>query len=306
MLRNLNLQATDDSEGIRLDAYILSQCPTSTRAFVRDALARGDITVDGRPALKGIKVHSGANVEIIELLEEIDNRINPNPLVVLDTVYEDENFLAVNKESGISVHPLSPRENNTLLNGIVAKYPQIADVGEPPLAAGAVHRIDAGTSGLVIIAKDNETFNAMRAAFAERKVIKKYLALVEGNVIHSGKISCELVHDPTVTYCHMIDKLQVKRKADLAKLRPMYAQTAYKPIKKFKSTTLLEVTILTGVTHQIRAQLSMTGHPIVGDTLYGAKKSKEGTFRLHSLSAEFIHPITGTPIILKSPLPNWA
>lgn len=309
MLKSLQFQVAEISERTRLDAYILSQCTTSSRALVRDALARGDITVDGRVALKGTKLKNGSIVVIKELLEESDNKIQPESSITPEIIYEDEFLLGIDKPPAIPVHPLSARERGTLLNGVIAKYPQIAEVGDQPLVSGAVHRIDTGTSGLVIIAKDNESFYAMRQAFAERRVVKKYLAEVQGLVKQSGSVACELVHDPTASHCRMIDKLQIKRKSELTKLRPMFAKTEYSPLRTNKTTSLLEVTILTGVTHQIRAQLSMTGHPIVGDTLYGASKTTkkpDSSFHLHSLSAEFIHPITKEPITIATKLPIWA
>lgn len=309
MLKSLQLQVTEINERIRLDAYILSQCPTSSRALVRDALARGDITVDGRIALKGAKLKNGSIVSIKELLEEGDNKIQPDSSITPSIIYEDEFLLGIDKPPAIPVHPLSARETGTLLNGVIAKYPHLQLVGDQPLVSGAVHRIDTGTSGLVIVAKDNDTFSKMRQAFAERKVIKKYLALVEGQVLREGKVSCELVHDPTINHCRMIDKTQIKRKADLTKLRPMLAETSYKPLTRLKTSTLLEVTILTGVTHQIRSQLSMTGHPIEGDTLYGARASTKipkDAFCLHSYSAEFTHPVTKAPLRLTTQPPHWA
>ncbi len=274
--------------GMRLDAFLLERCPSSTRAFVRVAIQSGNVSVCGRKAIKGAKLRTGDEISVCDLLEKSDNKVRPDASVIPDIVYEDEYLIGVNKPAGISVQPLSPTETGTLMNGLVAKYPFLADVGDEPLIAGAVHRIDGGTSGLVIVAKDQATFDAMRKIFSERKVEKHYRALVEGRVTKQGRVSCFLCHDPHLSYCKMIDSKTCKEARE-----SLLAETYYSPIHGSGRNTLLDVSIRTGITHQIRAQLAIAGYPIVGDTLYGAKpqNNREG-FCLHSYSATFIHPAT--------------
>ena len=306
MIAGETFVAGEGEAGLRLDAFVLARLPSSTRAFVRDALARGDVSLNGRPALKGARVRAGDRVEVRELFEAADNRPAPDASVRPEVVYDDGSLLAVDKPAGLPVQPLSPRERGTLVNGLVAWRPALAAVGDDPLAAGALHRIDAGTSGLVLVAETDAVFSAMRRAFAERRVEKTYLALVEGRVARPGAVSGELVHDPRADRCLMVPRGSLP--ASLAHGRALFAETAFRPRHGAGPNTLLEVTIRTGVTHQIRAQLAQAGHPIVGDVLYGARPSPSlpaGTFRLHSLAAAFDHPVSGAPVQISTPPPEW-
>ena len=294
--------------GIRLDAALLSRFPSSTRAFCRDACASGDVTVDGRPAVKGVKLRGGEKVEVRRLAEECDNRVAPDPSVPLKCVFEDSALLAFDKPAGMPVQPLSRTEKGTLMNGVVARWPECSPLGDRPLMAGALHRIDADTSGLVLVARTAAAFESMRAQFAAQTVRKKYLALVEGMVAVGGTLENELVHDPTLPFCRMIDVSRARAKVKAA---PMRAVTSYRPAGFTRcgneDRTLLEVEIRTGVTHQIRAQLAIAGMHIVNDRLYGAF-AVEGMkgHCLHALSAEFSHPVSGVPAEVSTRRPAWA
>lgn len=302
MISNVELEVVGKDDGTRLDAFILSCFPGSTRALVRDAISGHYVRLRGRSASKGEKVRSGDVVAVDELLEAADVRVAPDASILPRIVYDDGILLAADKPAGMPVQPLSPRERGTLMNGLVAIYPGLAEVGDEPLIAGAVHRIDAGTSGLVVVARSGVVFDAMRQLFARHEVEKTYLAMVEGRVTRPGRVSCDLLHDPTLPFCKMI------RAGEGAAGKGMHAETAFAPLHTAGANTLLEVRIATGVTHQIRSQLAMAGHPIVGDVLYGARalKGAEGTFRLHSLSAAFVHPTTGERIRIETSLPSWA
>lgn len=298
--------------GVRLDAALVLSFPTTTRALARSAIEAGGVKVNGRSAPKGIKLKSGDVLEIVELPEASDNRVEPNPAIGFRTVYEDDFLLAVDKRAGMPVQPLSREETDTLMNGIVAHYPQCVEIGDSPLMAGAIHRIDAATSGLVLVAKTADAFANLRSQFAAQTVRKTYLALVEGEVAVGGTIESDLAHDPTLEYCRMIDARRNRLSmAARAKLRPLHAVTKYTPAGRTtvgnEARTLLEVTIFTGVTHQIRAQLAGAGMHIVNDTLYGAfpEDGMEGHC-LHALSAAFLHPATGQETEIKTAYPEWA
>lgn len=303
MIRNERVFVSPLEGGLRLDSFIFGKWPMSTKSFIRIAIADGKVLLNGERPRKGGKVRVGDEVEVLELLEEADNRPKVNPSVEVDVVFEDDYVIGVNKHSGVSVQPLTPYEDLTLVNGMVARYPNLTNVGDEPLIAGAVHRIDGGTSGLVIFAKSNEVFSSLRRAFSERLVEKRYLAMVEGVVKRGGKISGLLVHDRRLSFCKMIS---VEDCNVVSGMRPMFAETIYRPAAVVGNNTLLDVTIFTGVTHQIRAQLSMLGHPIVGDNLYGARPMNGRHFLLHSYSASFIHPILKLRLVIKTPLPSWA
>ena len=301
------------SGGIRLDAALLIRFPTTTRALVREACAAGVVMVNGRPAEKGRKLKDGDAVHVMTLPEASDNRVLPDHDVVVRALFEDDALLAFDKPAGIPVQPLSRNETGTLMNGVVARWPEVAKVGDGPLMAGALHRIDANTSGLVLVARTQQAFEAIRSQFAARMVGKVYLALVEGAVAAGGTLENDLVHDQSLPYCRMIvRKVNAFNGIKSPKEdRAMRAITTFRPLALtrcgMEEQTLLEVTIRTGVTHQIRAQLAAAGMHIVNDRLYGAFAVEDMVgHRLHALAAAFAHPVSGESCRIETPWPEWA
>ncbi len=296
----------------RLDAALLSRFPSSTRAFAREAIEAGEVLVNGRRASKGMKLRGGETIEIISLAEAVDNVVAPNPAVVVPCVFEDDSMLAYDKPAGMPVQPLSRAELTTMMNGVVARHPECIPLGDRPLMAGALHRIDADTSGLVLVARTAAAFEALRSQFSAQTVKKTYLALVEGAVSAGGTLENDLVHDPTLPFCRMID-LHNNRltRPQCARLKPLHAVTNFKPVGtttvENEERTLLEVVIYTGVTHQIRAQLALAGMHIVNDRLYGAfaVENQKGHC-LHALAASFVHPASGVQTELCTPPPAWS
>ena len=297
--------------GVRLDAALLHVIPSTTRAFVKEAITAGNVLVNGRPAAKGLKLRGGETVVVKELLEAADNLVAPvaGPVAC---VFEDDAVLAFDKPAGMPVQPLSCRETGTLMNAVVHRHPECRTLGDQPLMAGALHRIDADTSGLVLVARTATAFENLRAQFAAQTVKKTYLALVEGAVAVGGTLENDLVHDPTLPFCRMIDVRHNRLTSSLvARLKPLHAVTQFKPIAhttvESEERTLLEVTIYTGVTHQIRAQLALAGYHIVNDRLYGAFAVENQTGHcLHALAAAFAHPVSGDPVEIRTPWPKWA
>ena len=319
-----NKTITVQEGGVRLDAAILNVIPSTTRAFVKDAIATGNVLVaarnrlgttpsdsDLRRAPKGLKLQSGETIIIRELLESSDNLVAPvaGPLRV---AFEDASLLAFDKPAGMPVQPLNCRETGTLMNAVVAQYPECRDLGDSPLMAGALHRIDADTSGLVLVARSAAAFENLRAQFSAQTVRKTYLALVEGVVAVGGTLENDLVHDPTLPFCRMIDAHHNRlTHAQAANLRPLHAVTTFTPVARTmaenEERTLLEVVIRTGITHQIRAQLALAGMHIVNDRLYGGFAVENQTGHcLHALAAAFTHPVSGTPVEIRTAYPAWA
>ena len=321
MIRDRKIQIQEG--GVRLDAAILNAIPSTTRAFVKDAIAAGDVLLidSNRPqatlndsnlrrATKGLKLRGGETILVRELLEAADNLVAPvaGPLSV---AFEDESLLAFDKPAGMPVQPLSCRETGTLMNAVVARYPECRALGDAPLMAGALHRIDADTSGLVLVARSAAAYENLRGQFAAQTVKKTYLALVEGSVAVGGTLEHDLVHDPTLPFCRMIDVLHNRLSASqVSRLKPLHAVTRFAPVAhttvENEERTLLEVTIFTGVTHQIRAQLALAGLHIVNDRLYGAFAVENQTGHcLHALSAAFAHPASGDPVEIRTAYPAW-
>ena len=193
MIRDKSIEIKEG--GVRLDAALLLHFPTSTRAFAREAIESGAILVDGRRAAKGLKLRGGETIEVRELAEACDNVVAPDPSVRLHEVFADDALLAYDKPSGMPVQPLKRSERGTLMNGVAAHHPECIPLGDRPLLAGAVHRIDADTSGLVLVARTSEAFENLRGQFAAQTVEKTYLALVEGTVAAGGTLENDLVHD---------------------------------------------------------------------------------------------------------------
>ena len=309
---------TAQEGGVRLDAALLHAFPTTTRAFVREAIAHGDVTVGGRRAAKGQKLRGGEPVSVKALLEADDNLVTPAGACP-QALFEDSALLAFDKPAGMPVQPLTCRETGALMNAVATRHPEcralgpaLTRLGESPLMAGALHRIDADTSGLVLVARTVEAFEGLRAQFAAQTVRKTYLALVEGSVAVGGTLEHDLAHDPTLPFCRMIDARHNRlTRAQCARLKPLRAVTQFRPLAhatvENEERTLLEVTIFTGVTHQIRAQLALAGMHVVNDRLYGAFAVEgQAGHCLHALAAAFSHPLSGTPVEIRTPYPAWA
>lgn len=310
MIENQTL--VNKAGGVRLDAALLLAYPSSTRAFVREAIEKGEVTVNGRRAAKGLKLRGTETIVVRSLAEANDNTVAPNPDIRLRPVFEDAALLAFDKPATMPVQPLSRAEMTTLMNGVVARYPECIPLGDRPLMAGALHRIDADTSGLVLVARTAAAFANLRAQFSAQTVKKTYLALVEGAVAVGGTLENELVHDPTLPFCRMIDAHHNRlTRSQRENLKPLPAVTQFAPVGHVtvdnEARTLLEVTIFTGVTHQIRAQLALAGMHIVNDRLYGAFAVEgQAGHCLHALAAKFRHPTSGDEMELRTPYPAWA
>ena len=309
MIENVSFQVA--TSGVRLDAALLSRFPTSTRAFCREACAAGHVLVNGHLALKGQKLPAGAQVLVTRLAEAADNRVAPDRSINVHCLFEDDTLLAFDKPPAQPVQPLTCHETGTLMNGVVARWPDVRGIGDQPLMAGALHRIDADTSGLVLVARTATAFENLRAQFAAQTVRKTYLALVEGAIAVGGTLENDLVHVPGLSYCKMTDISRARLTRDARQPTPLRAVTNFRPLARTtvanEERTLLEVTIYTGVTHQIRAQLALAGMHIINDRLYGAFAVENQVGHcLHALAARFRHPVSGDETEIRTPFPPWA
>jgi 23S rRNA pseudouridine1911/1915/1917 synthase len=303
MIQNLILQVESIEEGLRLDKFLAVRFPATSRAMILESIDHGHIQINGRRAAKGRKLVVGETVTIRQLMETTDRAVLPDDTVTLDIIYEDDDLLAFNKPAGRPVHPLKPGETGTLANGLIACYPTLAQIGDDPMFPALVHRIDTDTSGLVIAAKNEVAYANLRQQFREQRVTKIYSALVHGNPPPQGVLEGYLTHQEG-PHC----KMQVlKDFFDPSRPDVFKAITQFKVAKRFPGFALLEVTIPTGVTHQIRCQLAEAGYPIVGDKVYGKRTPMDQSAPRHFLHAERLelrHPATGKTISLHAPLPQ--
>ena len=294
-------QRTVSGTGERLDRHLLNAYPWLDRATVEDLLVSGRVRLNGRPAKKGAKLAAGDVLDCREIPEPADLKLQPNPDLPLAVLYEDDVVLALDKPAGQPTHPLRWAETDTLANALVARYPALAGIGDDRLFPALLHRLDTQTSGLVLAAKTAAAYANLRAQFRRFTVQKHYLALVHGRVEKPGSLAAPLTHQ-TRSPC----KMAVARNPDKVSPSDLFAaETSWIPLETGQEFSLLDVTIYTGVTHQIRCHLAAAGFPIVGDALYGSPLAAPRHW-LHAARIICTHPATGKSLDVAARLPaDW-
>jgi 23S rRNA pseudouridine1911/1915/1917 synthase len=290
--------------GSRLDAFLRAQLPFLSRRELQEALTEKCFTVQGRPARKGDRLTEGDVVEFTGSTIRLSDVPIPNPELRVPVIYEDAALLTVNKPAGMDCHGFSGQDDATLANFLVARWPELTGVGKNRWEPGLVHRIDRETSGLVLVAKHQAVFDALRSQFRRRAVTKRYLALVHGSTRAAGTIAFPLVHD-LKDGRKMRVALGLKKSAIGPKVWP--ALTRYRKLGEQKEFSFLLLEMETGVTHQLRVHLASIGHPIAGDLLYGAAdQDRLGVARhfLHASELRFSHPVSRKTMTLEAPLPE--
>ncbi len=238
----------------------------------------------------------------IEVLDEIRARsIEPNAELQIEILYADDALIVANKPGLMPCHPLRSDERNTVMNGMVAQFPETAVIGDQPREGGLVHRLDNGTSGALLIARTQESFAALRAAIRSGRILRTYEALVAGNLPNRLELNRPIAHHPVNP-----EKMTLgDRASDRRKRAGRPAVTIAEPIRRIGSSTLVRVTPRTGSRHQIRVHLADAGFPIVGDVLYGGAKLDalaEGRFWLHLREIELDSP-AGGHVRVTAPVP---
>ena len=243
-------------------------------------------------------VTAGDDIRISEPLQS--TVLQPNPHLKIETLYEDESVLVVNKPGSIPCHPLKQGELDTVINAVVATYPEAARAGDKPLEGGLVHRLDNGTSGALIIARTPKAFAAMRTAIRRGDISRRYLALCAGHVEKAVEIGTPIAHHPK----NRRKMNAVALNAATSGARP--AATLLRPLRRFSGFSLIEARPHTGRRHQVRVHLASIGHPLVGDALYSGPEAVElapGRFWLH-LSEIAFEPRSSGYITIHAPLPS--
>ena len=280
---------------LRLDLFLIRHFPGTGRKYWREALAF-PAKIDGRRAAKGQQVRGGEEIWLAEK-PPIDAPVSANSDLELEILYEDEALFAVDKPAGLPSHPLKAREQGTLVNAVLARFPAQARL-KPAREAGLVHRLDNETSGVLLFAKNPEALTGLRALSQAGKMRKVYLARVVGALKGRGKIEFPIAHDPKNAKRMRAARSPEESKA--WKARP--AITRYKSLEQDAGSSLLEVEIAVGARHQIRVHLAALGHPLLGDPLYGGPKAKR--MALHALEVGFEHPFSGEKLTITAPLPR--
>ncbi len=280
--------------GQRLDKLLVEKLPELSRAQIQQYVKVGYITVNGQPVKSGVKLRGGEIVRVeIPEPEMTEMAAEDIPLTVL---YEDDDIAVIDKPAGMVVHPGSGVTGGTLVNALLARYPEIGTMYGSERRQGIVHRLDKDTSGLMVIARTKAALNKLMAQFQERTVEKSYLALVERvPKTMTGRVDAPIGRDPQ----------QRKRMAVVSHGKPAITEFRVLEMEFRDGQALLEAQILTGRTHQIRVHLAFVGSPIVGDRVYGFRKQRVGLKRhfLHAAKLSFNHPRTGERMSFESPLP---
>ena len=274
--------------GNRLDHFLQDRLPDYSRSRIQGWIKQGRVLVNGGAAKASLILRGGEKIEVSPA-EPPPLKAAPEDLPV-EILYEDAAVIAVNKPAGLTVHAGAGAHSGTLVNRLVHHFRSLSQVGGA-LRPGIVHRIDRGTSGVLLVARTDAAHRALAKQFAERSVEKTYVALVEGKIpAETGRITRPITRDPA-RRTRMTARLEHGRAA----------LTEYRVLARFRGFTYLEVRIGTGRTHQIRAHLAAIGHPVAGDRLYGAKAGRR--IFLHARRIVFTTPATGERVAVEAPVP---
>ncbi len=286
--------------GMRLDRYLTTVLSGISRTAIQQLIAEEAIRVNEKPSKPGYVLRLHDEIQALRTTPAVassDLKPLAQPLAI---VYEDADLLVVNKAAGMVVHPAAGHHDDTLVNALLAHYPELRDVEdlEEGSRPGIVHRLDRDTSGLLIVAKNARTQAALIEQMKQHAIEKRYLALVEGVVaLEKGSIDAPIGRDP-----------RHRQQMTITAVESREARTHFRVLERFARHTLLLVQLETGRTHQIRVHLKAIGHPVVGDQVYGSGHARRGITLhrqfLHAYQLRFTHPMTGEPIALEAALPD--
>lgn len=294
-----------EEAGMRLDRWLATRFPELSRTRLKTLVETGHVTVGGQARKAAYRVRAEERVSV-EFVSREPQRLVPEP-VPLSIVYEDADLLVVDKPAGMVVHPGAGHASGTLAAAALAHAPSVAGVGGQG-RPGIVHRLDKGTSGLLVVAKRPQAYEALVRQFAARRVSRRYLALVHGEV----KPSRGVIEAPIGRHPRDRTRMAIRPKGG-----GKAALTSYTVLERFPGFSYLEARLGTGRTHQIRVHLASLGHPVVGDATYRRRSTPRirdpilsalvdglAGVALHAATLGFSHPVTGKPLEFASALPD--
>lgn len=292
-MQKIILNAPRESAGERLDKFIADNSDIS-RSYAAKLCGDCMVTLGGKPLTKKYKISGGEEITI-DMPEPLSLSAQPEN-IPLDIVYEDGDVIVVNKPQGMCVHPAPGNETGTLVNALAYHCGEELSAINGVIRPGIVHRIDKDTSGLIVVAKNDKAHVKLAEQLKERKALRKYIALVNGNIKEEGgTINKPLARNPE------------DRKKIAVVLGGREAVTHFRVLERFGQYTLVECVLETGRTHQIRVHMASIGHSIVGDPVYGIKKEKfnlSGQL-LHAKTIGFVHPSTGELMEFTAEIPEY-
>ena len=274
----------------RLDRFLATQLTEQSRSYLQRLIEEGHVRVNDKPAKPGQRLVPGDHI-VVEIPQAKPAIALPEQIPISE-VYEDEDVIVVDKPAGLVVHPAAGHEQGTLVNALLGRHPELAGIAGT-IRPGIVHRLDKDTSGLMVVAKNDRAQASLSDQLKNREVVKRYLALVVGALSpEEGTIDAPIGRDPH----------ERKRMAVTHTGRP--ARSHFRILRHFGDDySLVEVTLETGRTHQIRVHFAAVGHPVVGDHVYGKRVPFLARQFLHAAALGFRLPGTGQPIELTSDLP---
>jgi 23S rRNA pseudouridine1911/1915/1917 synthase len=295
-----NLTVPAEARRQRLDQFLAAQLSNFSRAQIQKAIRDGGAQLDGEVVRRpGLRLRGGERLTLA-LPEAAPATAQPED-IPLNILYEDDDLVAVNKPAGLVVHAGAGHRRGTLVNALLHRYRRLSSIGAP-LRPGIVHRLDRPTSGVLVVARTDAAHRALVGQFQRREVEKRYLALAHGRLAAAtGVIRLPVARD-RVRRTRMTTRRREGREA----------VTDYRVLQSAAGFTLLEAFLRTGRTHQVRVHFSSLGHPLVGDTLYGAPRLLRWDGRsaptlarifLHAQRLRFLHPGTGRPVEVRAPVP---
>jgi 23S rRNA pseudouridine1911/1915/1917 synthase len=295
-----SLIVASEEAGVRIDRYLAGVLPGQSRSQIQRLIKDGKVHIAGQPVKSNRVLRSGDEIAV-DIPEPVSAVPQPEALDV-DIVYQDSDLVVVDKPAGMVVHPAAGHANGTLVNALLHQVKDLSGIGGE-LRPGIVHRLDRGTSGLMVVAKNDKAHGELARQFHDREVEKEYVALVWGVVQAGKRIDLPIGRDPG-------DRTKMSATARRARS----ATTRITKALHLPGVTLIHVAIATGRTHQIRVHLSEIGHPIVGDATYGGLRRRVlGDLRpvlsldrpfLHAFRLLFHHPADGRKMEFESPLPR--
>lgn len=274
--------------GERIDKYLANNLELS-RSTIKKIIDAKKVFVNGQAVKSSYKV----NIDDLIVFTYIEEKINLVPKKMdLDIIYEDSDILVVNKKKDTIVHPASNEQDDTLVNGLIYKYPELKSLDK--VRPGIVHRLDKDTSGALVVAKNKEAYDNLVNQFTKRQVIRKYYAIVHGRIENEIEINKKIGRNEKDRVKMAVNEKNGKEAISLVR-----------PIKGFGFYSLVEVELKTGRTHQIRVHMASINHPVVGDLIYG-RDNKYGikTQLLHAYYLELVHPKTGEVLKFSTDLPE--
>jgi len=288
----------------RIDTYLQGRFPRFSRTAMQKLVKEGAVTVNGKLVKPSYEVGSGDRIQLILPPPEV-SQIEPEP-IPLTILYEDEYLLAVDKPANMVVHPARGYRHGTLVNAL-AHYCRDLSHGDDPVRPGIVHRLDKDTTGVIIVAKTDETHWRLALQFERRRIHKEYRAVIEGEL----DLDRDKIDEPIGAHRFVRERYSVSKQIGRE------AVTVYEVIERLAGFSYVRLLPETGRTHQLRVHMSFLRHPVVGDTLYGARRitvgellgsddktAAIGRFALHARRIQFRHPITAAPMTIEAPLPD--